>query len=582
MHTLLDKSFEHDNCGIGAVVSIDGIRTHKTVTDALKIVEKLDHRAGRDGEGTTGDGVGILCQIPDELFRKELKLPKVYGVGMFFFPVNERKKLQAMKMFEVICAKENLEFLAWRKVPINESVISKKALDSCPGIYQGFVTDKKIQEKGLELDRRLYIVRRIFEASNPDTYVCSLSSRTIVYKGMFLVNQLRAFYLDLENENCLSAIALVHSRFSTNTNPSWQRAHPNRYIMHNGEINTIKGNSGKMFSREETMYSEILKDEIEKVYPVINASGSDSAMLDNTLEFMMMAGTPLPEAVMKLIPEPWQNEDNLSDEVKAFYEYNTTMMEPWDGPASIIFSDGEIMGAVLDRNGLRPSRYYVTKDRYLILSSEVGVLPVDEKTIEKKDRLMPGRMLLVDTKGKRIIDNDEIKNYCASRHPYGEWLKTNMLKLEDIKVPNKKTPTYSSDELQQLKKMFDYSYEDVNEYIYKLAYDGQESVISMGADIPLAVMSKHHQPLFNYFKQLFAQVTNPPFDSIREKIITSTTVYIGKDGNLLKDVPENCRQLKIENPILSNLDMLKIRSLEKEGFKVADVSILYTNTHHWR
>lgn len=575
MNTLLNEAYEHDNCGIGAVVSIDGIKSHNTVSNALSIVEKLDHRAGRDGEGTTGDGVGILTQIPDKFFKKELKLPRAYGVGMFFFPVNEKRRRQEMKMFEIICEKEGMNFISWRKVPVDETVISKKALDSCPAIYQGFVSDKKVKERGLELDRKLYILRRVFESSSPDTYVCSLSSRTIVYKGMFLVYELRKFYKDLQSKDYESSIALVHSRFSTNTNPSWKRAHPNRYIMHNGEINTIKGNSGRMLSREETMESDILKNDIEKVYPVINGSGSDSAMLDNTLEFMMMSGTPIEEAILKLIPEPWQNEENIAANKKAYYEYHATMMEPWDGPASIIFSDGDIMGAVLDRNGLRPSRYYITKDNYLILSSEVGVLDIEDTNILKKDRLKPGRMLLVDTKEKRIVSDEEIKNKYANKHPYGEWLKTNMLKLKEISIPNKKTPSYTSDELKRLKKMFDYSYEDIYEYIYKLALDSNEAVVSMGADIPLAVMSKRHQPLFNYFKQLFAQVTNPPIDSLREKIITSTSVYLGKDGNLLKDVSSNCHVLKIDNPILSNLDMLKIRSIKSEGFKVAEISLLY-------
>ncbi|MDO4499769.1 MAG: glutamate synthase large subunit [Erysipelotrichaceae bacterium] len=575
MNTLLNEAYEHDNCGIGAVVSIDGIKSHGTVDNALHIVEKLDHRAGRDGEGTTGDGVGILTQIPDALFRKEMDLPESYGVGMFFFPNGEKSRKQDMKLFEVICKKEGVEFLKWRKVPVNESAISKKALNSCPSIYQAFVTIKDIKEPGILFDRKLYVVRRIFESSTVNTYVCSLSSRTIVYKGMFLVDQLRRFYLDLMNEDYSSSIALVHSRFSTNTNPSWDRAHPNRYIMHNGEINTIKGNSGKMLSREETMSSDILKDDIDKVYPVINNAGSDSAMLDNTLEFMMMAGIPLEEAALKLIPEPWQNEENISAKKKAYYEYNATLMEPWDGPASIIFSDGEIMGAVLDRNGLRPSRYYITKDNYLILSSEVGVLDIDDNNVLLKDRLKPGRMLLVDTKEKRIISDDEIKDKYASNHPYGEWLKTHMIKLKELPLPNKKTVEYGSEELSHLKKMFDYSYEDIYDYIYSLALTGQEKVLSMGADIPLAVMSKKHQPLFNYFKQLFAQVTNPPIDAIREKIVTATNVYLGKDGNLLKDEAENCQLLKIENPILSNLDVLKIKNIKHEGFKVSEVSLLY-------
>ena len=578
METLYRKDFEHDNCGIGAVVSIDGIQTHQTVSDALKIVENLGHRAGKDAKGEVGDGVGILTQIPHSFFQKqcqELNLPDSFGVGMFFFPQNALKTHQAMKMFEVICTKEGCKCVGWRKVPIAPDTISKKAMEACPTIYQAFVTSDKDLKPGLDFDRKLYLIRRIFEPSNEDTYVCSLSSRTIVYKGMFLVEELRKFFLDLQQEDFVSSIALVHSRFSTNTMPSWRRAHPYRYMMHNGEINTIKGNAGKMLSREENMASTVLKEEIDKAYPVIAPNGSDSAMLDNTLEFMMMAGTDLAKAVIQLIPEPWQNNEEMPREKKDFYEFNATMMEPWDGPASIIFSDGDVMGAVLDRNGLRPSRYYITKDNYLILSSEVGVLPIDSQRISQKARLCPGKMLLVDTKQKRIISDEEIKEKYATQQPYGEWLKTNLVHLKDLKIPNHKTIQITGKELEKQMKMFDFSYEDIHDYILPMALTSKEPVVSMGADIPLAVLSKQHQPLFNYFQQMFAQVTNPPIDSIREEIVTSTAIYLGRDGNLLQDLPSNAKVLKINNPILSNLDLLKIRNMKGDGFKTAEISMLY-------
>lgn len=401
---LYDPRYEHDNCGIGAVVNIKGIKTHETVENALKIVENLKHRAGKDADGKTGDGVGILLQISHKFFKKvtkplgiDLGDERDYGVGMFFFPNDEFKTIQAKKMLEVIVEKEGLEFLGWREVPTEPDKLSKKARDCMPCIMQCFVKRPEDVEKGLEFDRKLYVARRVFEQSNDNTYVVSFSSRTIVYKGMFLVEQLRQFFMDLQDPDYESAIATVHSRFSTNTNPSWERSHPNRFIVHNGEINTILGNSDKMSAREENMESPKLKKEFQKVLPVINAAGSDSAMLDNALEFLVMSGMELPLAVMIMIPEPWANNSIMTQKKKDFYQYYATMMEPWDGPASIVFSDGDLVGAVLDRNGLRPSRYYVTDDDYLILSSEVGVLEIDPTKIVKKDRLRPGKMLLVDT-----------------------------------------------------------------------------------------------------------------------------------------------------------------------------------------
>ena len=579
---LYRESFEHDNCGIGAIVNIKGQKSHSTVAGALHIVENLEHRAGKDAEGKTGDGVGILTQIPHNFFKKvcqplgiDLKGERDYGVGMFFLPQDELKRNQAKKIFEVIVKKEGLKFLGWREVPIHPDILGKSAVDCMPCIMQAFIERPSRYAKGLEFDRRLYVVRRIFEQSSDDTYVVSLSSRTIVYKGMFLVGQLRLFFADLQDEEYVSAIAMVHSRFSTNTAPSWQRAHPNRFIVHNGEINTIRGNADKMRAREETMEAGKLKGELHKVLPAINTSGSDSAMLDNALEFMVMSGMELPLAVMIAIPEPWVNNNEMSQNKKDFYQYYATMMEPWDGPASILFSDGDVMGAVLDRNGLRPSRYYITEDDNLILSSEVGVLDIDPSKIVMKERLHPGKMLLVDTVAGRGIDDEELKEKYANEHPYGEWLDSNLIALKDLKIPNKDVPKYTAEECTQLQKAFGYSYEDVKTSILTMAKNGGEGIAAMGMDAPLSVLSKKRQPLFGYFKQLFAQVTNPPIDAIREEIVTSTTIYIGKDGNLLEQKEENCKMLRVNNPILTNTDLLKIKNMNVDGFKVAEIPITY-------
>jgi len=530
----------------------------------------------------TGDGVGILLQISHKFFKKavkplgiELGEEREYGIGMFFFPQDELKRNQSKKMFEIIVEKEGLEFLGWREVPTYPNVLGKKAIDCMPYIMQAFVKKPEDVNKGIDFDRKLYVARRVFEQTCENTYVVSLSSRTIVYKGMFLVGQLRQFFGDLRDEDYESAIALVHSRFSTNTTPSWERAHPNRFIVHNGEINTIKGNADRMLAREETMYSDYLEEEMSKITPVVNTNGSDSAMLDNTLEFFVMNGMPLPLAVMITIPEPWSNNKAMAQEKKDFYQYYATMMEPWDGPASILFSDGDIMGAVLDRNGLRPSRYYVTNDGYLILSSEVGVLPVDESRIKLKDRLRPGKMLLVDTVKGELIDDDELKEKYATKQPYGEWLDNNLVQLHDLKIPNKKVPVHTKEERARLQKAFGYTYEDFKTSILPMALNGSEQIGAMGIDTPLAVLSNNHQPLFNYFKQLFAQVTNPPIDSIREKVVTSTTVYLGSDGNVLEEKPENCKQLRINNPILTNTDILKIKNMKVDGFKVETIPIIY-------
>ncbi|MEE1229060.1 MAG: glutamate synthase large subunit [Lachnospiraceae bacterium] len=579
---LYDPSFEHDNCGIGAVVNIKGRRSHKTVSDALKIVENLEHRAGKDAEGKTGDGVGILVQISHKFFKKTchdlgiiIGNERDYGVGMFFMPQDELKRNRAKKMFEIIVEKEGMNFLGWREVPIQPDILGKKARDVMPCIMQGFVKKPFDVARGLDFDRKLYIVRRVFEQSNESTYVVSLSSRTIVYKGMFLVGQLRQFYNDLHDRDYESAIAIVHSRFSTNTIPSWEKAHPYRYLCHNGEINTIRGNADKMLAREEKMESEYLKDEMLKITPVVDPEGSDSARLDNTLEFLMMSGMPLPLAVMITIPEPWQNDESMSREKRDFYQYYATMMEPWDGPASIIFTDGDLMGAVLDRNGLRPSRYYITDDDQLILSSEVGVLPIEPQHVLRKERLHPGKMLLVDTAQGRLIDDDELKNYYVMKQPYGEWLSDNLIHMKNLKIPNIAVETYDDDTNSRLMKAFGYSYEDIKSSIMPMALNGGEAIRAMGIDSPLAVLSKRHQPLFNYFKQLFAQVTNPPIDAIREEIVTSTSVYIGNEGNVLEEKAENCQVLKIENPILTDTDLLKIRYTKMPNIVVKDIPITY-------
>ena len=579
---LYSSRFEHDACGIGAVVDIRGQKSHGTVDSALKIVEKLEHRAGKDAAGETGDGVGLLLQVPHRLMVKAtgnlgiaLGGERDYGVGVFFFPQDRVRRAQAQKMLEIIVDKEGLEFLGWRDVPVHPEVLGEKARSCMPHICHCFVKRPEDCARGLEFDRRLYVVRRVFEQSNVNTYIPSFSSRTIVYKGMFLVEQLRQFYADLTDPDCQSAIALVHSRFSTNTSPSWERAHPNRYILHNGEINTIRGNADRMLAREETVSSPVMDDDMDKILPVVDQNGSDSAMLDNTLEFLMMNGMELPRAVMLCIPEPWAKDKRMDREKRDFYHYYATMMEPWDGPAAIVFSDGDTVGAVLDRNGLRPCRWYLTDDQQLILSSEVGVLDVPPECIVKKSRLQPGRMLLADLREGRLVDDAELKSRYARRQPYGEWLDANLIHLRDLPIPNKRVETHTQELRDRLYKAFGYTYEEVKDAILPMARDGMEPTSAMGVDTPLAVLSERRQPLFNYFKQLFAQVTNPPIDAIREEIVTDTTVYVGPSGNLLEEKASNCTVLQIQNPILTSVDLMKIRHMDRPGFHVETVSLLY-------
>ena len=583
MKTLYEPQFEHDNCGVGSIININGKASHDIVSDALSIVENLEHRAGKDAEGQTGDGVGILTQIPHKFMVKaarecNIKLGRArsYAVGMIFFPQNELLRMQAMKMFEIISAKEGAKFLGWRCVPVRCDVLGQRAIEACPAIYQCFLERPKDIASDLDFDRKLYVIRRVFEHSNEDTYVVSLSCRTIVYKGMFLVGQLRTFFSDLQDSDYESALAMVHSRFSTNTRPSWRRAHPNRLMVHNGEINTIRGNADKMVAREETIRTGFFTDdELAKVLPVISEGGSDSAMLDNTLEFMIMGGMEPALAAMILVPEPWENNDTLTVEERDFYQYYATMMEPWDGPASIMLSDGDVMAAILDRNGLRPSRYYVMNDGRLILSSEVGVLALDESQITEKGCLYPGKILVADTRTKRIYTDREIKDRYATRKPYGEWLDANLVRLSELKIPNEAVPAIEKEDLERLQKAFGYTYEECRERIYTMALNASEQIGSMGVDTPLAVLSHQYRPLFDYFKQLFAQVTNPPIDAVREKIVTATCVYAGRNGDLLSEEASNCNVLRINNPILSDLDILKIENLHSHGMEVAKVSTLY-------
>ena len=582
MKTENEYPMEHDSCGIGAVVNIDGRKTHSAVNDALCIVEHLGHRAGKDASGEVGDGVGVLLQISHRFFSRvmaesgmEVPGEKDYAVGMFFFLKDAVSRVISERMFEVIAEKYGMSVLGWRDVPVKKEILGQKALDSMPCIRQVFVKRPEGTAQGFEFDRLLYIARREFEQGNDSTYIVSLSSRTIVYKGMFLVDQLRAFYTDLQDEAYETAIAVVHSRFSTNTNPSWNRAHPYRMIAHNGEINTIAGNRDRMMAREETMHTGFMEPYIDRICPVISDAGSDSAMVDNTLEFMYMSGIDLPLALMIMIPEPWKNNNSIDQDKRDFYHYYATMMEPWDGPAAIIFTDGERVGACLDRNGLRPARYYVMDDQRLILSSEVGVLPFDESHIVRKSRLMPGKILLADTVKKRIVEDEECKNTYIQAHPYGEWLSLHLRRLSDLPIPNHKLPSHTQEVRDKLYKVFGYSYEDVREILYHMAENGVEPTASMGHDTPLTMYSGQHEKLFDYFYQRFAQVTNPPIDSIREKVVTDTTVYLGSQGNLLEETSSNCTVLEITNPILTGTDMLKIKALNEPPLKCAVISMLY-------
>ncbi|WP_250277665.1 glutamate synthase large subunit [[Clostridium] colinum] len=591
---LYDPKFEHDNCGIGFIANIKGKKNHNIITDAIKILKNLTHRGGVGSEEDTGDGAGILTQIPHKFMKKVCKnegidLPeeKEYGVGMFFCSHIKSIRDNTIHKLKEIIEEENQHILGFRIVPTYTESIGKSAKDSMPYIMQVFIKKADNIKTEEDFERKLFVISkraekeiRYTKENDPYFYFTSLSCRTIVYKGMLTPEQVDKFYIDLIDLDFESALALVHSRFSTNTFPSWERAHPNRYIIHNGEINTIRGNVNWIKAREKMFETEAFNNEdLEKVLPVINEDGSDSAMLDNYIQMLNLCGYSLPKAIMMAIPEPWENNKDMDKDKRAFYEYNSLMGEAWDGPAAIGFTDGNIIGATLDRNGLRPARYYVTNDDYVILSSEVGVLPIKEENIVKKHRLTPGKMLLIDTNQGKIIEDSEIKENIAKENPYEQWLKDNLISLDSIESEY----VEEKEELPLLtrQKAFGYVKEDIELTIKEIVEKGEDPIGAMGNDAPLAVFSERTQLLYNYFKQLFAQVTNPPIDAIREQIVTSTISYLGGEGNLLKPNSKNCKRIKLDTPILSNEDFSKIKDINNQNkdFKVANISIVYNKNN---
>jgi glutamate synthase (ferredoxin) len=586
---LYDPRFEHDACGIGFVTNIKGKKSHEIIRQAITILLNLTHRGGCGCEINTGDGAGILMQIPHDFFVKVCRqsgfsLPEEgeYGVGMLFLSPDPQEREENEKCLEKIIEEEGQSVLGWRTVPVNDISLGKVAKAGMPFIRQVFVKKNEQITDQLAFERKLYVIRKRAEKAirysgmkgGQYFYFASFSSRTIVYKGMLTPQQVEEFYPDLLDSDMKTAIALVHSRFSTNTFPSWERAHPNRYIIHNGEINTLRGNVNWMHAREAMFESELFGDDIKKVLPVINPDGSDSAMLDNCLEILTLAGRSLPHAVMMAIPEPWENHESMSDEKRAFYEYHSCMMEPWDGPAAIAFTDGTYVGAVLDRNGLRPSRYYVTKDDLVILASEVGVLDIPPENVLKKERLHPGRMFLIDTKEGRIIEDEELKQSIAAQHPYRKWLNEHLIELKDL--PDvEHVPAKEHQSVLKRQRAFGYTSEELKLIIGPMAKDGIDPIGAMGTDTPLAVLSDKPQLLYNYFKQLFAQVTNPPIDALREELITSTITMIGSEGNLLNPEAKSCRQIKLKTPVLNNEELEKLRVIQKDGFKAITLPILF-------
>ncbi|MGH7809711.1 MAG: glutamate synthase central domain-containing protein, partial [Candidatus Binatia bacterium] len=587
---LYDPRFEHDACGVGFVVNIKGERSHEIIEQALTVLENLDHRGACGCEENTGDGAGILMQIPHAFLQDactglgfQLPDPGEYGVGMIFLPDKRKQRLQFEKIIEGIIVEEGQRLLGWRKVPTDNIYLGETAKASEPFVRQVFIGRADSIDDDLVFERKLYVIRRRAEnairyAGLPGGdffYVPSMSCRTLIYKGMLTSRQVATFYPDLSDPLVQSAIAVVHSRFSTNTFPSWGRAHPYRYLIHNGEINTLRGNENWMHARQGMLASKFFGDDLKKVLPIIQEDGSDSAKFDNCLEFLALSGRSLPHAVMMMIPEPWENHESMDDKKRAFYDYHNCLMEPWDGPASIAFTDGTVVGAVLDRNGLRPSRYYVTKDDLVIMASEVGVLDVPAERVLEKRRLQPGRMFLVDTKEGRIISDEEIKREMASAEPYGQWLKDNLVHFEELPGAAEPEPKANHQATLQRLQAFGYNFEDLRVNIGPMAQNGIQPVGSMGTDTPLAVLSDKPQLLYNYFKELFAQVTNPPIDPIREELITSTTLTIGSEGNLVQPRPESCRLLRLHDPILGNADMEKLRRIDQPGIKSTTLPILF-------
>lgn len=586
---LYDPQFEKDACGMGFIAHIKGKPSHDIVSNALTMLFNMEHRGGQGSEPNSGDGAGIMLQLPHRFFAAEaealgftLPEPGQYGVGMIFLSHNEEIRARHEELLSKIIEEEGQTVLGYRTVPTYDEMLGKTAKAAKPYVRQVFIGRSAGLADDLAFERKLYVVRKRAELAiryggveeGESFYLPSLSCRKIVYKGMLTTEQVGKFYLDLQDERLESAIALVHSRFSTNTFPSWERAHPYRFMIHNGEINTLRGNVNWMHARQSLFASEVFGDDLEKIKPVINPDGSDTAMFDNTFEFLYLSGRSLPHVAMMMVPEPWSNHESMDDNKKAFYEYHSTLMEPWDGPAAMGFTDGVQIGAILDRNGLRPSRYYVTKDDLIILSSEAGVLDIPPENVLYKDRLRPGRMLLVDTKEGRIISDEEVKSAIAGEHPYREWLNEHLIGLDEL-ADAPELPNPKHDNVQQLQQSFGYTFEDLRKVLEPMASTGAEAVGSMGYDSPLAVLSDRPQRLYNYFKQMFAQVTNPPIDAIREELITSTTTTIGPERNLLKPEPESCRQIALDTPILSNEDFAKIRHVRRAGFKSMTIPILF-------
>ena len=579
---------EHEACGIGMIANINGKQTHSIVQHAITILCNMEHRGGQSSDTSTGDGAGILTQIPHRFFQKQCEKENIYlpregeyGVGMVFLPRDHDTRMKSKDIFERIIAEEGQTFLGWRPVPINESFVGKVASKTKPSIRQLFIQVSEDIKTPLDFERKLYIIRKRIETEMAsmkgyeDVYISSLSTRTIVYKGMLIPEQLDSFYIDLNHPDYKSALALVHSRFSTNTFPSWKRAHPNRYTIHNGEFNTLRGNVNWMRAREQMCESEFFnREDLQKVLPVIDSDGSDSSMFDNCFEFLHLSGRSLAHTAMMMVPEPWANDKNIKEEKRDFYEYHSTLMEPWDGPAALVFTDGNQIAACLDRNGLRPARYYVTKSGMIVLGSEVGALDIFADDIEYKERLAPGKILLIDLEKGTIIPDEEVKLQIASEQPYREWL-TNMTDLEDIPEALEQQPVHAGDQLLKQQLAFGYTREELNKIIKPLVTEGKDPVGSMGYDSPLAVLSKKPQLLYNYFKQLFAQVTNPPIDAIREKIITMTDTTIGAEGNLVGPNQDSCKHIRLKTPVLTNRQLQKIRLQNLDGFKTVTFSTLF-------
>jgi glutamate synthase (NADPH/NADH) large chain len=580
---LYDPSQEHDSCGIGFVANIRGIKSHDIVNRGLEVLENMSHRGAESADNVTGDGAGILIQLPHSFFlAKGIKIPDEgkYGAGLIFLPKPEKERLQCEKILVDSINAEGLHVIEFREVPVDNTILGEISRNSEPFIRQIFVGGNYEQD---ELERKLYIARKQAENQVRQStikhkeafYLPSLSSKVMIYKGLFTSEQLRQYFNDLRDKKLESAIALIHSRFSTNTFPTWDLAQPFRYLGHNGEINTIKGNRMWMNARESLMKTGVLGEDLKKIFPVIEPDKSDSASLDNVLEFLVLTGKSLPHALSMLIPESWNDKNPIPESLKSFYEYHSTIMEPWDGPASIVFSDGRFIGGTLDRNGLRPSRYVVTKDDMIVMGSEVGVQIFEPERIKEKGRLQPGKILLVDTKFGIIVPDDELKRQLTERNPYYNWLKEYRIELGDI-VVKQRVPTTLGENYNQYLKVFGYSKEDLNMLIKPMAIEGQEPVSSMGNDTPLAVMSDKPQRLFNYFKQHFAQVTNPPIDPIREGLVMSLTNYIGSiSRNLLIESPSHCKLIKFRSPIVTNTDLGKIRNLDQEQFSNIILPMLF-------